>query len=77
MTVVREVYAAKDKLGEVPVWDVAEQALYWVDIEGSRLRRLDHTSGKVDEWTFLERIRWGCAVNHTDEPQASTAKTTT
>ena len=56
MAAVREVYAAKDKLGEVPVWDVAEQALYWVDIEGRRLRRFDHTSGKVDEWIFPERI---------------------
>ncbi|MDX8515222.1 SMP-30/gluconolactonase/LRE family protein [Mesorhizobium captivum] len=56
MALVREVYASKDKLGEVPVWDVAEQALYWVDIEGCLLRRLDHASGRVDEWTLPERI---------------------
>ncbi len=27
-------------LGEGPLWHVAEQALYWVDIEGSRVHRL-------------------------------------
>ncbi len=35
------VVDAKNRLGEVPVWDVAEQALYWVDIEGRLLQRLD------------------------------------
>ncbi|MBZ9822632.1 SMP-30/gluconolactonase/LRE family protein [Mesorhizobium sp. CA4] len=39
MTSVTEVFHSRDKLGEVPVWDVAEQALYWVDIESKRLRQ--------------------------------------
>jgi L-arabinonolactonase len=56
MTSVREVYRSRDKLGEVPVWDVAEQALYWVDIEGKRLRRLDQATGTVRTWNFPERI---------------------
>jgi sugar lactone lactonase YvrE len=56
MTDIREIHRSGDKLGEVPVWDVAEQALYWVDIENCRLRRLDHRTGRVDEWTFPERI---------------------
>ncbi len=45
-----------NRLGEVPVWDVAEQALYWVDIEGKLLQRLDPASGKVDRWEMPERI---------------------
>lgn len=53
---IREVHPSQDKLGEVPVWDVAEQALYWVDIENSRLRRFDYVSGRIDEWSFPERI---------------------
>lgn len=47
---------AKNRLGEVPVWDVREQALYWVDIEGRLLQRLDPATGKVDRWTMPERI---------------------
>ncbi|MDW6024204.1 SMP-30/gluconolactonase/LRE family protein [Mesorhizobium sp. BAC0120] len=53
---VVEVVASRDKLGEVPVWDVKEQALYWVDIEGKRMKRFDYASGRVDQWTFPERI---------------------
>lgn len=56
MTSVTEVFRSSDKLGEVPVWDVAEQALYWVDIENKRLRRFDHVTGTVREWRFPERI---------------------
>lgn len=56
MTEIRLVADVKNKLGEGPVWDVAEQALYWVNIEGRTLYRLDHASGAVREWTFAERI---------------------
>ncbi len=47
---------AKNRLGEVPVWDVREQALYWVDIEGKLLQRLIPSTGKVDRWPMPERI---------------------
>ncbi|RAZ91294.1 SMP-30/gluconolactonase/LRE family protein [Mesorhizobium hawassense] len=56
MTIVTEVFRSRDKLGEVPVWDVEEQALYWVDIENKRLRRFDHATGAIREWQFPERI---------------------
>jgi L-arabinonolactonase len=56
MSEVRLVVDCRNKLGEVPVWDVAEQALYWVDVEGRKLQRLDHTTGKVTDWNFPERI---------------------
>lgn len=56
MTDMRLAVDARNRLGEVPVWDVAEQALYWVDIEGRRLQRLDHASGAVTHWNFSERI---------------------
>ncbi|MGO4836593.1 SMP-30/gluconolactonase/LRE family protein, partial [Rhizobiaceae sp. 2RAB30] len=55
MTEIKLVVDAKNKLGEVPVWDVEEQALYWVDIEGSLLQRLD-ASGGVTRWQMPERI---------------------
>jgi L-arabinonolactonase len=50
------VVDARNRLGEVPVWDVTEQALYWVDIEGKLLQRLHPASGKVDRWVMPERI---------------------
>ena len=43
-------------LGEVPVWDVAEQAPDWVDIEGKLLQRLLPATGQVDTWQMPERI---------------------
>jgi sugar lactone lactonase YvrE len=45
-----------NKLGEVPLWDVSEQALYWVDIEGQFLHRLTPATGKVERWSMPERI---------------------
>ncbi len=56
MTDIRLLVDARNRLGEGPVWDVAEQALYWVDIEGCRLFRRDHATGLVRDWQFPERI---------------------
>jgi L-arabinonolactonase len=53
---VRCVVDAGNKLGEVPVWDVAEQALYWVDIEKRLLQRFRLADGDVRIWTMPERI---------------------
>lgn len=35
-------------LGECPLWSIAEQVLYWVDIDGHAVHRLDPSTG-VDE----------------------------
>jgi sugar lactone lactonase YvrE len=45
-----------DILGEGPVWDVQEQALYWVDIRRPAVRRYDSRSGKVDTWPMPEMV---------------------
>ena len=50
------VVDAKNILGEIPVWDVAEQALYWVDIEGRLLQRLTPATGALARWEMPERI---------------------
>jgi sugar lactone lactonase YvrE len=50
------VVDSRNKLGEVPVWDVAEQALYWVDIEGKLLQRYRPATGSVERWAMPERI---------------------
>src|SRR5215218_2328828 len=42
-------------LGEGPVWVARETALYWLDIKGLKIFRLDD-SGHVDEWTTPLRV---------------------
>jgi sugar lactone lactonase YvrE len=44
-------------LGEGPVWVDSEQALYWLDIDGRRIFRLDST-GERTEWPTPFRV--GC-----------------
>jgi sugar lactone lactonase YvrE len=49
---------SRDQVGESPVWSVAEQALYWVNIEGRSIRRFDWASQTLQTWTVPERV--GC-----------------
>ncbi|MGH7005657.1 MAG: SMP-30/gluconolactonase/LRE family protein, partial [Alphaproteobacteria bacterium] len=49
---------ARALLGECPVWDERGSALYFVDIEGPALFRLDPASGIVERWAMPARI--GC-----------------
>jgi len=39
------------ELGESPCWSVAEQALYWVDIAGEQVHRVDIPSGTHRHWS--------------------------
>ena len=50
------VVDCRNRLGEVPVWDVAEQALYWVDIEGKLLQRYTPATQAMERWQMPERI---------------------
>ena len=52
--------AVRNQVGESPLWSVAEQALYWVDIEGRCIHRF--ASGAVSTWPMAERI--GCIALH-------------
>ena len=56
MTTVLAVSDLRDQVGESPVWSVAEQALYWVDIEGRQIRRYDWALRSVQSWATDERI---------------------
>jgi sugar lactone lactonase YvrE len=56
MSNIECVVDCRNTLGEVPVWDVQEQALYWVDIEGKLLQRLIPSTGDVSRWEMPERI---------------------
>ncbi|HQR11279.1 MAG TPA: SMP-30/gluconolactonase/LRE family protein [Casimicrobiaceae bacterium] len=48
----------KASLGECPVWSVAEQLLYWVDINAPSLNRFDPASGRNQAMPMPEAI--GC-----------------
>ena len=45
----------RDEVGESPVWSSAEQALYWVDIEGRKLHRWTYADQHVQSWNTAER----------------------
>jgi len=45
-----------DVLGEGPLWDVQEQALYWVDIRKPAVRRYDIGNRKLTAWTMPEMV---------------------
>lgn len=45
-----------DVLGECPLWNEREQALFWVDIRQPAIRRFDYASGCVDTWTMPDLI---------------------
>lgn len=41
---------ARNATGESPVWDAAQQALYWVDIPAGRLHRWTLADGRHQSW---------------------------
>lgn len=43
-------FAAQDIVGESIIWAAHELALYWVDIVGKRIHRLEPESGRHDAW---------------------------
>lgn len=44
---VAVLHRGPDQVGESPLWDPSEGALWWVDIRGRAIRRLDMASGRV------------------------------
>ena len=50
------VLDARAQLGEGPVWDGREQALYWVDIRAPALHRFEPATGTTRVWPMPEPI---------------------
>ena len=50
------------QVGESPLWSVAEQALYWVDIDNRNLHRFDWETRAEATWSMPERI--ACVALH-------------
>lgn len=62
MAAVEALCPVRNRVGESPVWSVAEQALYWVDIEGRALHRFDWATRQERHWALAERV--GCIALH-------------
>ncbi len=45
-----------NNLGESPVWDAREQALYWVDIPEGLVQRWDYRSRGISTWKLQDRV---------------------
>lgn len=58
MTEFSRAVATGDILGESPVWSIAEQALYWIDVRGRRIHRWEPACGARRDWTLPDFI--GC-----------------
>jgi sugar lactone lactonase YvrE len=56
MNQVRCVADTKNLVGESPVWDSAGECLYWTDINGMRVFRLDVDSGRTESWKFAATV---------------------
>jgi len=50
MSDLEHLIASQDEVGETPIWIPGEQALYWIDLEGSRVHRYDPAGGKTVQW---------------------------
>lgn len=53
---------ARNATGESPVWNAAEQALYWVDIPAGRLHRWSMADGQTQNWQAGEML--ACLAMH-------------
>lgn len=53
---IERIGATRDQLGEGPLWDVAEQRLYWLDSRGCLIHRLDLATGQRRDWPVPEMI---------------------
>jgi len=53
---VRCVVPAGAVLGEGALWDIVEQALYWVDIKGRRVHRYDPGADHDQPWPVAEDV---------------------
>ena len=46
----------RDQLGETPFWDAASGRLYWCDIVGKQVKRLDPSTGAIERWTMPQYV---------------------
>ena len=54
----RVVVASRNQIGESPVWSAAENALFWVDVEGGLVQRWNACDQSLQRWEIGEAV--GC-----------------
>ena len=66
---IEKIVGVKNKLGEGPVWDVGEKALYWIDGGVPAIYRLDPKANDIKSWktpkpigSFALRERGGAVL---------------
>jgi len=47
---IRPVLDVRMQLGECPIWNVTESAIYWIDIEGCAVHRFNTITNRHDSW---------------------------
>lgn len=52
---IEVINADRDQLGEGPLWDAGEQALYWIDSYGPAVHRLNSRGGRTS-WRLPEHV---------------------
>ena len=50
------VYPCQNILGEGPLWNLKEQAIYWVDIEGKKIQRYYPETKKYESFDVPQRV---------------------
>jgi L-arabinonolactonase len=53
---IERIADVKNKLGEGPIWDVAEQAFYWIDGAAPAIYRLEPRTNAIREWKTPKAI---------------------
>lgn len=51
-----EVWPVANRVGESPAWHAGEQALYWIDVRGQQLLRLDPTRQLLKRWQLPQVV---------------------
>lgn len=64
MVEVEHVLSLNNILGESPIWNPAEQALWWADIGTSQMFKFVPATGEVQIFAFDQQI--GCLALHAD-----------
>ena len=52
MSEVEHLIGVQDEVGETPIWIPDEQAMYWIDLEGSTVHRYDPATCERKNWTL-------------------------
>ncbi|MDP6047180.1 MAG: SMP-30/gluconolactonase/LRE family protein [Phycisphaerae bacterium] len=52
MSEVEHLITVQDEVGETPIWIPNEQAMYWIDLEGSAVHRYDPSTGDRKDWSL-------------------------